>query len=130
MEKLLIFLLLLPLQAFAIDFVKVGNPANKPASNGKGAVAYVYGISKCEITNAEYCDFLNSVAAQDDKYGLFSPLMEEHFLGGISKTRVGEHYVYTVKSGYGKFPVVGVTWMSAVRYCNWLHYNALTARGG
>ena len=123
-------MLLLPLQAFAIDFVKVGNPANKPASNGKGAVAYVYGISKCEITNAEYCDFLNSVAAQDDKYGLFSPLMEEHFLGGISKTRVGEHYVYTVKSGYGKFPVVGVTWMSAVRYCNWLHYNALTARGG
>lgn len=123
-------MLLLPLQAFAIDFVKVGNPANKPASNGKGAVAYVYEISKCEITNAEYCDFLNSVAAQDDKYGLFSPLMEEHFLGGISKTRVGEHYVYTVKSGYGKFPVVGVTWMSAVRYCNWLHYNALTARGG
>lgn len=127
MKKILLFcfLMLMPLQVLAIDFVRIGNPANKPASNGKGAVFYTYDISKYEITNAEYCDFLNSVAAENDCHGLFSPFMEEHFFGGIMRNCVGNRTVYKVKGGYDRLPVVGVTWMSAVRYCNWLHYKSL-----
>lgn len=132
MRIFLAILLILPLKVWAIDFVSIGDPANPCASNGKGRVAYKFEISKYEITNAEYCSFLNCVASQEDTYKLFSPLMQEHFFGGIirvehSKERV---YTYICKTGYEKLPVVGLTWMSAIRYINWLHYNAANIANG
>ena len=124
MRILITILLFLPLQMHAIEFVTIGNPNNPKASNGKGSVAYEYQISKFEITNSEYCTFLNCVASTSDSYGLFSPLMQEHFFGGIIRGGVEGSYIYTCKEGYEQTPVVGLTWMSAIRYVNWLHYNA------
>lgn len=130
MRKFLYIILLLPLQLFATDFVTVGNLGNKAASNGKGIVAYNFQISKFEITNSEYCAFLNCVATEHDPYELFSPLMQEHFFGGITRTEEEGHYKYTVKPKYERTPVIGVTWMSAIRYCNWLHYNSANIANG
>ena len=124
MRVLLSILLSLPLQIHPIEFVSVGNTNNSQTSFGKGSVSYEYQISKYEITNAEYCAFLNSVANESDAYGLFSPVMQEHFFGGIIRSGKDGEYVYSCKDGYGQAPVVGVTWMSAIRYANWLHYNA------
>lgn len=122
--KLLFFLFFFPLQLFAIDFVTVGNPGNAASSKGKGSVPYTYEISKYEITNMEYCLFLNAVAAESDPHSLFSSLMQEHFFGGIERKKIGDIFSYSCKSGYEHTPVVGLTWMSAVRFANWLHYNA------
>lgn len=128
MKRLILIILailaILPIQLFAIEFVTIGDKGNIAASNGKGSVAYDYQISKYEITNSEYCAFLNSVATTGDDYGLFSPLMEEHFFGGIIRSCSEGKYTYECKPDYENTPIVGLTWMSAIRYCNWLHYNA------
>lgn len=124
MRYLIFILVLFPLQLQAIEFVTIGNKGNKAASNGKGAVAYTYQISKFEITNTEYCEFLNSVASTSDTYELFSPLMQEHFFGGIIRSYNAGKYIYECKPNYENTPIIGVTWMSAIRYCNWLHYNS------
>lgn len=129
MHFFLAILLYLPLQILPIEFVSIGDPNNPRTSFGKGGVSYEYQISKYEITNAEYSAFLNSVAVESDVYGLFSPVMQEHFFGGIIRTEKDGQYVYSCKTGYEQAPVVGVTWMSAIRYANWLHYNAATIVG-
>ena len=122
--RLLFILFFLPLRLSAIDFVTVGNPGNAASSVGKGSVPYTYEISKYEITNTEYCQFLNAVARESDPHCLFSSLMQEHFFGGIERKRSDGLFSYRCKSGYECTPVVGLTWMSAVRFVNWLHYNA------
>ena len=127
MRNLVVLFLLLPLHLTAVnvEFVTITDVNNIAASNGKGAVSYEYQISKFEITNSEYCEFLNSVAVTSDVYELFSPLMQEHFFGGIIRERsVDGDYTYKCKDGYADAPVVGLSWMSAIRYVNWLHYNA------
>lgn len=110
---------------YAIDFVPVGDPDNIAASNGEGAVEYPFEIGRYEITNSEYCRFLNNVAREQDPYELFSPLMEEHFFGGIERSWQEDSIAeYKVKPGYESLPVGGVTFMSAIRFINWLHYNS------
>ena len=100
--KLLFFLFFFPLQLFAIDFVTVGNPGNAASSKGKGSVPYTYEISKYEITNMEYCLFLNAVAAESDPHSLFSSLMQEHFFGGIERKKIGDIFSYSCKSGFSR----------------------------
>ena len=57
----------------AFDWATVGNPGN-PAdtevmetdgTTGYGSVPDPYRISRHEVTNAQYCEFLNAVAATD-----------------------------------------------------------------
>ena len=97
MRNLVVLFLLLPLHLTAVnvEFVTIADLNNIAASNGKGSVSYEYQISKFEITNSEYCEFLNSVAASSDVYELFSPLMQEHFFGGIIRQKGEEgDYIY------------------------------------
>ena len=127
---LILFFICITENISAIDFVKIGSPDNKYFKSGIGKVRYEYEISVYEITNAEYCDFLNNVASQEDPHELFSPIMSDHFLGGILKVFEKGKFVYKVKSGYENKPVVGVTWNSAVRFINWLHYNTAKIESG
>jgi formylglycine-generating enzyme required for sulfatase activity len=39
------------------------------------------------------------------------------------------HYLYIVESGQENLPVVYVSWFSAARFCNWLHYGQPRADG-
>lgn len=110
--------------SFAIEFVPIEHPGNIANKYGYGALDYLYYIGKYEVTNAQYCDFLNCVAQKTDSNRLFSPLMQQHFLGGIIRNEKEGCYLYRCKSGYENRPIVGVTWMSAIRFINWLHYNA------
>ncbi|WP_294554179.1 SUMF1/EgtB/PvdO family nonheme iron enzyme [uncultured Bacteroides sp.] len=107
----------------AQTYVRIGLPNNVPCSLGTGAVTYEYEIGETEVTNSEYCFFLNNVAATD-YYNLYSKLMSQHPFGGIIREGNEGEYKYRVKEGYEDKPVAGVTWNSAVRYINWLHYNA------
>lgn len=117
------------LSAF-ISFVEIDDTGNPPASDGTGSVNYPYSISKYEISNAEYCQFLNNVVSQKDSLNLYSPLMGQHFFGGIlfDTISANSRHRFFVKDGYENKPVSGVSWESAIRYINWLHYNALNIR--
>lgn len=118
------------LYVFAIDFVQIGHPGNSANSHGYGAVDYVYDIGKYEITNKQYCDFLNCTASRTDSCHLYSPLMQQHFMGGINRIPDVDGYRYVCKDGYENRPVVCMTWMNAVRFVNWLHYNSRNIENG
>lgn len=116
--------------AKADDFVKIGYVKNSPNRYGYGAVSYMYNIGRYEITNKEYCDFLNCVASPNDTYNLYSPLMQQHFMGGIVRIKTPNGIIYRCKENYENRPVVCTTWMNAIRYINWLHYNAYNIQKG
>jgi len=103
------------------ETVPVGNPGNAADSTGYGAVAYEYKIGKYEVTNAQYCEFLNAVA-KTDTYELYDPRMDggPEDWGGITRSGDAGSYTYAVREGMGKKPVNYVTWESCVRFVNWL----------
>jgi formylglycine-generating enzyme len=107
-----------------IDWVPVGNPMNAPdtrvmddGTTGYGAVSYAYQISKHEVTNGQYAEFLNSVAGMDT-FGLYSPQMG--ILGGIARSGSSGSFVYNAVAGRENKPVNYVSSYDALRFANWL----------
>lgn len=125
-----------------IQFVNVTNPKNAPDSSptylkqpanvspryiplitsNLGSVNNNYRIGKYEITNKQYCEFLNAVAHTDDR-GLYDSRMASDVVGGINRI-YDAGYVYSVKSHMDHKPVVFVDYLSAIRFINWLHNGA------
>ncbi len=64
-------------------------------------------IGKYEVTNAEYCDFLNAKGKHKDWLDLKYSNIEN------------KNGRYTPKSGYAQHPVVAVTWYGADAYAKW-----------
>lgn len=108
--------------AAAFDWVLVGNPENPPNRQGYGQVGYLFEISTTEVTNAQYAEFLNACARYDDPYRLFNQNQEDGLFGGIGRKKLQGEYYYIPKPGWEKRPVVYVSWRSAARFANWLHY--------
>lgn len=102
-----------------IEWVFVGDPNNEPDETGFGRVSHEYLISMHEITNQQYCEFLNAVA-KDDIYGLYNPEMSSSRFGGIEGFGERGDYYYTVKQGREKHPVNFVSWHDCLRFANWL----------
>ena len=132
-------------QTVTIDTVPVGNAGNEPdeltvqSSNKNnlrfGGVNYNYRIGKTEVTNAQYVEFLNAVAASDP-YELYNDNMASFNSGGITRSGSSGSYTYSVKPdsigngpggadgndySYGSKPVNWVSWYDAIRFANWLH---------
>ena len=110
-----------PSGAVAIDWVTVGDPGNAPDNTGIGAVATVYRISKYEVTNAQYAEFLNAMADSDPK-GLYNTLMGSNaIVGGITRSGTNGSFTYSAKVGFASKPVVFVSFYDSLRFANWLH---------
>lgn len=134
MQKLVLAsILVLAVPSFSssvtMEMVTVGDPGNAPDSlntnavPGIGAVDYVYQIGKFEVQNSEYAEFLNSVAAFGDTYGLYNLSMDSDAHASISRTGSGivdDPYVYSSKPNMGNKPVNYVSFYDAVRFVNWL----------
>jgi formylglycine-generating enzyme required for sulfatase activity len=120
--------LLLPLSAEAVilDLVAIGNPGNAadpPAycmAGDCGSVAEPFQISRFEVTNAQYAEFLNAVADADPN-GLYALAMASDARGGITRSGGSGSYSYAVKAGRADHPVVFVSFWDALRFANWLH---------
>jgi YD repeat-containing protein len=116
-----------PNTIYNIDFVPVLNPNNPPNNNApsdistissSGSVNYNFHIGKYEVTNAQYCLFLNSVAKTDTN-DLYRILMENE----IVRSGSTGNYSYSVVSGYDNKPVCFVSQFDIFRFVNWLHNN-------
>ena len=107
--------------AVTIDWVIVGDPGNAPDDTGRGRVDYVYRIGKYEVTNSQYCEFLNSVAASDT-YGLYNPEMASGYggTGGITRSGTPGSYTYSARAGHANMPVNYVSYYDSLRFVNWL----------
>jgi len=111
----------------SLELVSVGNPGNvadtqtmSDGTTGYGAVAYRYRIGKCEVTAAQYCEFLNAVAATDT-FGLYRPHMWMTSSGcQIRRSGSSESYTYSVDPNWANRPANLMTWGNAARFCNWL----------
>jgi len=103
------------------ELVSVANAGNAADDTGYGAVGYNFKIGKFEVTNDQYCEFLNAVA-KADRHGLYDGRMNggPEDWGGISRDGAPGDYTYTVRDGMGSKPVNYVTIQSCMRYANWL----------
>lgn len=104
----------------AMETVIIGLPRNAPDTNGRGSVARPYRMSTFEVTNDQYVEFLNAVAV-DDTNGLYETVMTTSLRGGIIRNGVAGNFSYSVKPKFGDKPANGFRWVSAARFCNWLH---------
>jgi len=114
----------LTVQAVTIPTVTVGDPGNLPdlrySTTGFGSVAYAFRIGKWEVTNSQYAEFLNSVAASDTFF-LYDANMASSPHGGIIRSGSSGSFTYAVKVGMENKPVNYINWYDAIRFANWLH---------
>jgi formylglycine-generating enzyme required for sulfatase activity len=116
--------------AVTIDWVTVGAPGNaadtSPVNCGPlssspcGAVASPYRIGKYEVTNAQYAEFLNKVAATDTNALYNTNMGSDGSFGGIDRSGISGSYFYAAKSGFASEPVAYVSFWDAARFSNWL----------
>ena len=102
-----------------IDWVDVGDAGNADdALTGYGGVNYNYRISSKEVTNAQFCEFLNAVGMNDGNVNsdyIWDSSME------IDRDGSAPNYSYTVETGRDNYPARYVRWLDTLRYVNWLH---------
>ncbi|MCC7349473.1 MAG: SUMF1/EgtB/PvdO family nonheme iron enzyme [Phycisphaerales bacterium] len=112
------------------NWATVGNPGNAAdTATGSlyGSVDHTYQISKTEVTNAQYVEFLNAVDPSGaNTHSLYNGYMSDYpgyvaYTGGINYTAGNAAGAkYTVKAGEGNQPVIWVSWNDAARFTNWL----------
>jgi len=118
---LLLFLLAESASAVTIDWVTVWGAGNAADTTGFGAVAQTYRISKTEVTNAQYAEFLNAKAASDP-LGLYNTRMGSVFSkGGIRRSGTSGSFTYTAIAGRENKPVNWVSFYDSLRFSNWLN---------
>lgn len=124
---LLGLLVVLPTPSQAVvtmDWAYVGDIGNAADPlTGYGSVGYGYYISKHEVTNAQYAEFLNAVdAVGTNPNGIYNTNMTSNASGGITfDSGAASGGKYAVKSGYENMPVVYVSHLNAQRFANWIH---------
>jgi hypothetical protein len=118
--------------AVSIDWVSVGSPLNAcdvQGSNCFGTVASAYQISKYEVTNAQYAEFLNAKAGALDPLALYNANMNPiaGLNGGI--TQSGSTTPLALRAN---MPVNFVSFYDTLRFMNWLNNGpgAATPRRG
>ncbi len=109
-----------------IDWVTVADPGNACEVQSQGcfgAVAEIYRISKYEVTNAQYAEFLNVVAVADPNglYNTGTANPSPGFHGGITRSGSSGSFAYSTIAGRENMPVNYVSFWDAVRFANWLH---------
>jgi autotransporter-associated beta strand protein len=121
------------------DWATVGNPGNAPDTlvmnkgsaadytTGYGAVGYTYQISKYDVTNAQYVQFLNAAdPSGSNTTKLYDARMTTNsnglaYTGGIDfNVAATSGSKYSVKAGQENLPATWIRWDAGARMVNWL----------
>ena len=121
------------------DWATVGNPGNAPDTltmtkgavpdntTGYGSVGYTYQISKYDVTNAQYVQFLNAAdPSGSNTTKIYDARMSAAnlglaYTGGINfNAAATSGSKYSVKTGQESFPATWIRWDSGGRMVNWL----------
>jgi formylglycine-generating enzyme required for sulfatase activity len=110
-------------QSISMSYVTVGNPGNAPdpaTDSFYGEVDYTYNIGEYDVTDSQYCTFLNDVDPTGaNTLDLYSPQGDPEF--GISvNLGAANGFKYSVINGYASMPVVDVTFWDTLRFANFL----------
>jgi formylglycine-generating enzyme required for sulfatase activity len=114
----------------AMRWAEIGDPGNAcdtQADGCFGAVAEAFRMSQFEVTNAQYAQFLNAVAATDTNalyhvnMGTSAGVTNTTWVGGITRTGSAGSYTYAPIPGKEDWPVNYVSFWDAARFANWLH---------
>lgn len=119
-------------QAVHFEWASVGNPGNAGELTGGiwgyerevGNVDYSYRISKTEVTNAQYAEFLNAVdPTGSDPLDLYPDGIPSRtdWRVGIQNSGTSDGARYVVESGREYQPITEITWFSAIRFINWMN---------
>ena len=118
--------------AVTFEWATVDNPGNDPTTTrifpegGSadvliGGVDYTYQISKHEVTNAQYAEFLNAVdPTAANPLELYNPEMAGTFGGIELQPTADEGGRYVTRVGRESNPVSYISWFDATRFVNWL----------
>lgn len=105
-------------------YLKTNNQYSLVSINNLGYIDNFYRIGKYEITNSQYVKFLNAVA-QTDPRDLYDDRMSSSSMGGINQIVIGSgDYEYAIKTNMSNKPVNFVSFISAIRFINWLNNGA------
>lgn len=102
--------------------VSIGDAGNLADTTGVGAVESAYQIGKNRVTVKEYTTFLNAVG-KHDLHSLYNPEMGKEGANLIIQTVENECAEYKAVEGKENESVTFVSFLSVLRYCNWLHHN-------
>jgi formylglycine-generating enzyme required for sulfatase activity len=132
-------------QSISMSYVTVAapgdtaNPADPATGSLYGSVSYAYDIGEYDVTDSQYCTFLNDVDPTGaNTLGLYSGGIgtgvtspdAEYGISYNSGAAVG--FKYSVMTGYANMPVVDVDYWDTLRFANWMNNgegNASTETG-
>jgi formylglycine-generating enzyme required for sulfatase activity len=98
-----------------------GNSCDDLVGGCSGGVDYIYRISKTEVTNAQYAEFLNAKAAADPNELYDARMGNLADKGGIIQTGTSGNFVYSTIVDRQNMPVNWVTFYDSLRFVNWLN---------
>jgi len=112
-------------QSISMSYVTVGNPGNAPdPATGSlyGSVSYAYNIGEYDVTDSQYCTFLNAVDPTGaNALALYNTNMTTDAEGGINFDPNGVNgQKFSIKTGYSQMPVVDVDYWDTLRFANYL----------
>jgi formylglycine-generating enzyme required for sulfatase activity len=76
-------------------------------------------ISEKEITNEEFCRFLNECGIGSDGRGMVTGFSTELLIASSTWGVVYSSGQWHPQTGYDKYPVITVTWYGAKAFCDW-----------
>lgn len=78
-----------------------------------------FGLGTYEVSNEQYCYFLNRMSTSGDNSGAIGDWIEVKKTDNKSRIEFSSG-VFKVENGYEKYPVNYVTWKGAQAYCKWI----------
>lgn len=89
---------------------------------GRGSVAYNYGLARTEVTTAQWMEFVNTFSVQSESFAQFGQPIRWGAKRDPAYNGPGTRWILNPNRHNAEHvPVWGLNWREAAMLCNWLH---------